>query len=471
LVGALVLGLGLMVQAFAERRAAAEPLGQARVVASALKAAPTLLAGRKDLEVAEAERLAADGGFDPIVRARGAGTALGSYSYARFDASYVQPTPWAGLSLLAGYRVGGGPAVPVYDAKIQTDDYGEVRAGATWSLARDFGIDARRAAVGSAALAPELATLGLTAQRLEIARAAGLRYWAWVEAGQALSVARESLALATTRDAALAERVAHGELPPIERDDNARALLARKAAVVAAERALASAALELSLLLRDERGAPVVPTTAELPVGLVEPSAGPLESEAALIAEATSKRPDLRRLALGADLLRIEERLAENARRPAIDLGVSFSRELGGGVYAKAPWEGEVTLSIDLPVLARSATGKARAARAKIEKNELLAVASRERIAADVRDALLFGRAARERRVLADKEAAIAGALAEKEREAFALGHSTILTVNLREQAAIDAELRAVVARIDVHRAALLLDWARGRLVDRVSGA
>ena len=60
--------------------------------------------------------------------------------------------------------------------------------------------------------------------------------------------------------------------------------------------------------------------------------------------------------------------------------------------------------------------------------------------------------AAVQRLGLAEQELSQARALADGERKAFALGNSTALVLNLREQAEAEAELRRVVAVLDSHR-------------------
>ena len=66
---------------------ATEPLDLETVLAAADRAYPTLLGARADLEAADAERLTAEGGFDPALKARGFLTPdrLGPYPQVRVD--------------------------------------------------------------------------------------------------------------------------------------------------------------------------------------------------------------------------------------------------------------------------------------------------------------------------------------------------------------------------------------------------
>ncbi len=69
------------------------------------------------------------------------------------------------------------------------------------------------------------------------------------------------------------------------------------------------------------------------------------------------------------------------------------------------------------------------------------------------------------RTLLAAREVIVALDLADAERERFRLGDSTLFVVNLREQAAVDAELRQVAANLDYLRALAFYEQATARLL------
>ena len=72
---------------------------------------------------------------------------------------------------------------------------------------------------------------------------------------------------------------------------------------------------------------------------------------------------------------------------------------------------------------------------------------------------------AHERAQLAASEVTVALDLADAERERFRLGDSTLFTVNLREQAAVDAELRLVAANLDYMRALTVYEQVTAKLL------
>lgn len=430
---------------------AAAALELAQVLSSAERLAPPLVAAQQELAAAEASRLESQGAFDPSWRTRASAVPLGYYATGRIDTLVQQPTDVAGLSGFAGWRLGAGNFA-VYDGKAATAEWGELRAGLALPLLRDRAIDKRRAdrAVGS--LEPESARAALASARLELRRAAAVRYWAWVEAGQQVQIAQRLLQMAEGRDAGLAERVRRGDLAELERLDHRRAVLARQAQVVAANQRLQTAALELSLYLRDDRGEPQVPGAEALPAAL--PAAvGLPEAASAAVLRAQQRRPDLQRLEVQQRQLQVQAELADNGRLPAVDLQAAVSRDLGGGPKSLAPLEFEVAVMVDVPVVGRVPQAKAQAARARLARMHAQVQWLRDRVAVEVAQVQAEFSAALQRVALAEQELGQARALADGERKAFALGNSTALVLNLREQAEAEAELKRVAALLDTQRA------------------
>lgn len=442
--------------------ASGKPLALADVLVSVDKHHPSLAAAKQDVVVAEGEKLSAKGGFDPIWRSRATWELLGYYSSKRLDTVVTQPLPVLGASVFGGYKLGIG-SFAVYDGKAQTLDLGEVRGGLVLPLWRDSAIDARRAALFTSDLSPKIAEAGVAVQRLELHRAAAVRYWNWVEAGHVVTVAKDLLALSEERDVALAARVQKGDLAQIERDENQRAILARKATLVATERSFAAAGIELSLFLRDAAGKPRLPLAGELPP-FPEPKAlvvGSVEEE---VKKAIARRPEIVRLEEQKKQVGIEKDLAKNGGKPAIDFQIVAAKDFGNGPPQLAPTQLEVGLVIDIPLLARGPDGKAAQAAAKADKVDYQLAFARDRIAADVRDALSLEETARARLALVRTELALAKKLAAAERDAFFLGQSTLLLVNLRETAVADAAARELVALADHQRAVAVFRAVTGDL-------
>ena len=324
-------------------------------------------------------------------------------------------------------------------------------------LWRNGPTDRRRATQRRAELGRDVAGWSTEQQRIDAVRAGSQRYWEWVAAGRRLAIATELREIAASRDAALAERVRRGDLPAYEREENRRAVVQREGAVVAASRALAQASIELSMFFRADSGEPLLVAAARLPSELPDTEAVSPRGVEADVAKAVAARPELQRLGVQRAQIEVEREFAQNQLAPGIDLSVIASKDLGDATAGLSPKLGtptlEAGLTFELPIPNRANRGRVNAAVASASKLDEQTRLVRDRIVADVRDSRSAIDAARERVVLARREIDVTTSLEASERARFDLGESTLLIVNLREQATAEARLRAVDALTDFHRA------------------
>jgi hypothetical protein len=99
-----------------------------------------------------------------------AGAPVGYYNPLTLDTQVTQPTRLWGAQLFAGYRFGQGlsyTGIPIYDGKIETNDYGEVRAGLTVPLLRNGPIDRARANIQRAEHGRTAAEMGAVVELLQ----------------------------------------------------------------------------------------------------------------------------------------------------------------------------------------------------------------------------------------------------------------------------------------------------------------
>lgn len=433
-----------------------EPLGLDSVLASIDRHYPLIDAARRDVQAADAELMSARGAFDPAVRVRADGAPVGYYQNGRVDVMLEAPTPAWGTTLFTGYRASFGK-FPIYDGKYETNQYGELRVGVSVPLIRNGPTDRRRVGITKAELGVPLSSAGVKQARIEAARIGAFRYWEWVAAGQRMRVAKELLTLAQKRDQAMVDRVHAGDLARIDRVDNHRAVLNRQGNVVAAKRSMQAAAIELSIYLRDEKGTPIVVGDDRLPPSFPQLDAVADEQDVMRRGRDTSlalkNRPELERLRLQREQLRVERDLAKNQGLPAIDIVAMVSQDFGPGSPTREPTVIEGGVSVDIPTLNRVARGRRLVAEANMARLDAQARLAADRIGAEVADALSALAASRERVRVAREEIALAHEVEEAERTRFSLGDSNILTVNLREQASAEASLREIDAQLDNQRA------------------
>ena len=427
-------------------------LGVDEVLRSVDRSFPLIAAAAREQDEAKGALLSSEGGFDPSLRAAGTVEPVGGYPKQYFTTQVDQPTALWGTSFFAGYRYGGGK-LPVYEGKLETNDYGEVRGGVRVPIWRDGPIDRRRASLRQAELGVTLAKLSLDQQRIEARRVAALRYWDWVAAGRRLATLRAWLALAEARDGGLAVRATSGDIPELDRIENQRTVLQRQSAVAGAERDLAQAGLELSLFVRADDGTSLLPPLSRLPKAF--PDAAPIDVPSARAEEdrALARRPDFQRFDILRDRSRIEADLARNQQKPAVDVTLFGSRQFGAGDPARGESVLGASLVLDIPILNRVQTGREQSAEATIAKTDEQKRFARDRIVADVRGSLVTIDASLQRAALAQKEVQVATQLAGGELRRFELGESNMLLVNLREQASAEAAIRQIDAQADFQRA------------------
>ncbi len=455
--------------------AASAPLRLDEVWAAVEQHHPAIATALAEAAAARGELLAADGAFDPVLKARGVGDA-GYYPSVTTDVGIDVPTTLWGATVSGGWRGGFGD-FPTYEGKQLTNDAGEVRLGLLLPLLRDGPVDRRRATIERLGLEQRVQDEAVRLARLELRRTSALAYWEWMAAGARVDVARRALDIALARDAQLAERARAGDLALIERRDNDRLVAQRRARLVAARRALEKAALDLALFLRDAQGMPIVVDAARLSTLAVPPT--PVEDRRAVVDEALDKRPDVARLRLIASQIDVDARLADNQLLPGLALQAGVSQDLGSAPAApksstawsadgktRAVPEAEVGLSFDLPVPLRQARGRAAVVQAqKARVTEQLRLLS-DRVAVEVDDARSAAQAAQERVMAATAEVEAAAAVEDAERMRFDAGDATLLTVNLREGATVDARLAAIDAALEARRAEVALLSATGRALD-----
>ena len=441
MVRSLVAGLALALAI----PAGAAPLPLQDVLQSSRTHAPQVLEAIARTRAAEGRRLEAEGAFDTVFAGTLDARLSGYYDGRQVATTVTRPFSNRGGYVYGGYRVSGGD-FPIYEDEAFTNQGGELKIGAVVALLRDRAIDERRFARFRADTGIAIAETEALLVAIGVQRRAIDAWLAWVAAGQRLAVYRSLLELAEERQAGFRRQVTTGAQPEIIIVENEQTILRRRALVVDSERALEAAAVRLSLFWRGPDGRPRVPDSAGLPAALPPPI--PLSPDGRTRA---LDRPDLKaidlRLAEAAEQLR----LAQNLRRPRLDLKLEASRDMGPegeGGPTRSGTETRVGLSFTLPLEQRGADGRAAATRAEITAFELRRRQLEEEIAVAL-DALMTDVRAAERIVdLARGERTRAAELARAERRRFQLGASDLFLTTVREEAAADAEIRAIDAAL-----------------------
>ena len=476
--GGLLLDMGGARQIAA--RAAERPLGLDEVLRAMAAHQPQVAAAHAAVRGAQGAVLAAEGGFDPRLSVNVRGRAGGYYDLLRASAELRQPTALWGAEFYGRYRLGLGlddeQRFPTYYGD-ETLASGELAAGVELPLWRDGPTDRRRTAIARREQEREAAEFGLMDRRFHLTVAATAAYYRWAAAAHGLHVAERLLGLARERAVQLARRAVAGSVSDFDVTDNERMLVSREDKRIAAQRAFEAAAINLSLYHRDTHGRPRVSGMARMPPLVLPPELAKREAAGeprgrntvpsgrggmvadhrleATFAEVVACHPRLARLRALIQSHELELGLAENQVAPEARAYFQMSRDLGDPdrnvTLPGTVWEGGLRLSF--PLLLRTDRGKAQMARAKLEERRAELLWGEDLLRSELQNAQSRLQAAVDRVKVLERLVAATEALAVGERQRNDAGASTLLVVNLREQAAADAANRYLAALAEAHAA------------------
>lgn len=424
------------------------PLSLDEVLASSRFHAPQVLEALARVRGAEGRVLSAQGAFDTVFSADVTSRLTGFYDGQIADAMVMKPLTENGGYAYGGYRISAGD-FPTYEDQNFTNQAGEFRAGAVFALMRDRAIDSRRFARSFAEADVAIAEADQLMVAIGVQRQALAAYNNWVAAGRRLEVYRGLLELAEARQAGFKRQIEEGAQPRILLTENEQNILRRQTLVVQSEQMLAQAAVALSLFYRDEAGNPITADAARLPPGLppvIEPSKAGMDPAAI-----ASARPDVRLLDVRIRQSSARLALDRNNFLPKFDFKVEASRDIGAvgqGGLSREGTEGKVGFTFTVPLERRAARGGLAQTQADIEAVKQRRRFLEDRINAEVSQLLVAVEATGRLRRIAEDEQDRALTMAAAERRRFAAGASDFFLVNVREEAAADAQVRALDAAI-----------------------
>lgn len=443
------------------------PLGLDEVFESVGRHYPLLRAIEEERAIAGGRLLSALGAFDTNLRASSGNIPLGTYENYRFSSGIEQPFTGSGITVFSQYRGGYGD-FPIYYGERKTAQGGELRGGVSVPLLRDSEIDRRRASLQQAALNRDAAEPIINRQQIDIERAAARSYWNWVAAGERLRLAQQLAQLASERDRQLRELQQNKLLARIDRIDNQQNIAGRQTLLVEAQLRFQQAAIELSLFLRDDRGEPSIAGRERLPAFPVLAPVSPGEFDRELEA-AFEQRPELQRLRLQRQALEVDLRLAQNQLQPTLNAFVVGSQDMGLGTPSSGPnrldrSSLEAGFEFQLPFQRREAFGRVETARAQLRQLAAQEQFQRDAIRSEVQAAFASVERSYELHQQAARRVDLARQVADAERQRLKDGDSDVLRVTLREQAAFEAELIEVAAKLDYFRSVAEFKAAVGRI-------
>lgn len=434
----------------AEARQAAQPLpqpaaelGLAELLANSRYHAPQVLEALARVRGAEGRLLTTEGAFDTLFSADIDVRPTGFFDGADAGVRLMQPLATNGGNIYAGYDIARG-RFPSSQSSSNTALFGRVTVGTLFSLLRDRDIDERRFNRMLATGEIELADTDRLLVAIGVQSRAIAAWNNWVIAGQRVAVFKALLQLSLDRQAGFKRQVAEGLRPAILLTENEQNILRRQTLVVQAELALQQTAVALSLFWRDPDGNPLVPGPERLPRALPAPL--PVAED---VMAALENRPDLKVVDVRIGLARQRLALDRNNFLPKLDLKAELNQYLGDAGLAGRAYTGtesKLGLTLTVPIQQRGARGRLSQTQAEIEAFQQRRRFIEDQIRVEIGSLSVAARQARRLLGIAIDEQDRALAMASAERRRFQEGASDFFLVNLREEAAADAQVRRLDA-------------------------
>ena len=363
-------------------------------------------------------------------------------------------------------------------------------------LLQNLSIDPARRAIRIAALDLERGTASLRRTVADTVTSVDRAYWNLVAARRDVLVREASVRLAGEQRDDTKSRIDVGTLPESDIAQPLAELERRKGDLYASQENMRRAELLLKLLLLNDDADPLWNQTID-PVDAPETAILHIDLASALnVAE--DKRPELAEARARVAQRGVDVDYARDRLKPQLDLVAGYARRgLAGSLNPNAPDAGflgvpiavpdaidggfgrslgtiaegrfpdaSIGLSLSVPVFNRAARGDAAIAKAQRSQAEILLAQTKQRVAVEVRNAVLTLDTAAQRIDAAKAGRAAAQTQLAAEKDRYDVGLSTNFFVLTRQNDLATAVLTEIAALTDYRKA--LTDYARaaGTLLD-----
>jgi len=415
-------------------------LTEAELVQSVKQTYPLLLKERANIEQSMQKERAAFGAFDPAINGYAKFIPEGGYESRYGEAMLDMPIEDSPLKIFSGYRIGRGDW-PIYEQKSLTNEYGEVKAGISYSLIRNNRIDMPRANLYKARINVEVAKANLDYQYLTILRDAKAAYWQWQGSLRKVKIATLQLEIAETRRGAIKKAVDLGDRAHIDLVENDRLIMQRKSMLVKAQRDEFQFRNQLSLYYRDANGQPKTIAANATPKPMPVKQARLLLTDVKAL---LSYQPQLKLLDHLMDKEKVNIKLFENNRQAKLDVALYYEKQFGEGNPLLQKSSANIGLTYQIPLLNRKANGQRAAAIQRVKgyryEQQLIA----DKLGVFLKNTLNTQRLIYQAHQLQEKELDFAEQLETAETKRFESGDSSLFLVNQREQVVALTQSRLV---------------------------
>jgi outer membrane protein TolC len=427
-----ILFLNLLILDFAEA-STEKKLSHHEVVASANKNYPQILSYYEKVNAAEGSALSSLGFFDIKLKQSYSDKSRGFYDGKLTDTLLEKEMGFMGAKVYGGYRKSFGSFAD-YEGGSRTNDGGEYRAGAKFSLLKDSSIDQNRLGVILSNLGIKESQIQLETIKKEIERDATKAYWKWISSAKIFHIYEDLYQLSLKRQNQLEEKFKKGDIAEIIVSENKKNILRRKSSLAKARQDFENAAIYLSLFWRGENGSPIIPKSNQVPE--INYSLHEIENSQSIrdLEMALSNRPELRILKIQKEQNSSQLKYSENLYKPQLDIDLGASKDLGNGPASRSQGNNYVGLDFSIPLQQREARGKTAEYESKLKSIKYEQQLLEEKIKAELEQIKIQISSIVEMHNNLSQEVKLADLLENSEREKFKHGASNFFLVNLREQ-------------------------------------
>jgi outer membrane protein TolC len=407
-------------------------LSEIEVRDSVLKHLPLIEEAALKYEAARGEEMSAEGAFDHKISFKSRNRIEDKYANQYFESTIERVTPWKGLGLMAGHRQGLG-TFPAYDGKNQTSGAGEMFAGITMPLLRNFTIDENRAELGSRRIDTKIASEQLILKKNIYLHKALSLYYKYLLENKKIKIRKSILELAESRQGMLEKRFLAGDLEKIKLVDNQRSIDKRRDEYLKTELDLNKIKAELGLYVRDTQGSPVTQFT--------EQELSPPDRLVVMEKQNLDQVPQLKILNYELEKLKIQEDLNHQLKLPGLALEVLGARELSGN----RPYDQDslqLGVKFDLPLENRKAEGKSVASLYKYKAFERQKIFTFQELTRYYDLTILAIEIGHRRWEITNREFENSLTMASAEKKRWLQGATDLFIVNLREQDTAESDVK-----------------------------
>lgn len=353
------------------------------------------------------------------------------YDNSYFEAIINKQTPYKGLNLFAGHRQGNG-TFAAYDGKYNTSSVGEIFAGLSFPLLRNFSTDLFRTELEASELKKQIAAAEIELKKFIYVHKGFSTLYKWLYTRKKVSIRENVLNIAVERQTMLEKKFKAGDIEELKLEDNKRSIDKRKVELAQAKIELEEAKNLLSLYYRDHEGVPKLPNDENL---VLDESLLPFNYNEAI------KLPQEIILDKEIEFLNSYQNFWRQSKLPGLNFEILGARDIG----SNTPYDADrlqVGIKFDLPLENRKATGKSSAHEYKIRS----LMKQREYLKQDIKQFMDYS--VRAIKITSESWSYITSELnrtlqiEKAERLKFMQGSSDLYIVALREQDSAEANIK-----------------------------